>query len=70
VHTVVISTQHDEHVTNEVLRADLLEKVVKVVVPANLLDDKTIMHLNPSGRFIIGGPQVHTPNCCRANRSG
>jgi len=57
VHTVVISTQHDEHVTNEVLRADLLEKVVKVVVPANLLDDKTIMHLNPSGRFIIGGPQ-------------
>jgi len=57
VHTVVISTQHDEHVTNEVLRKDLLEKVVKTAIPANLLDDKTIYHLNPSGRFVIGGPQ-------------
>eukprot|EP00047_Mylnosiga_fluctuans_P001325 m.219770 g.219770 ORF g.219770 m.219770 type:complete len:386 (+) comp10244_c0_seq1:135-1292(+) len=57
VHTVVISTQHDEVVTNETLRADLLEKVVKVVIPANLFDDKTICHLNPSGRFVIGGPQ-------------
>jgi S-adenosylmethionine synthetase len=57
VHTVVISTQHDEHVTNETLRADLLEKVVKAVIPANLLDDKTVYHLNPSGRFVIGGPQ-------------
>jgi len=57
VHTVVISTQHDEVVTNEQLRKDLLEKVVKVVIPANLLDDKTVYHMNPSGRFIIGGPQ-------------
>jgi S-adenosylmethionine synthetase len=57
VHTVVISTQHDEVVTNEVLRADLLNKVVKTVIPASLIDDKTVFHLNPSGRFIIGGPQ-------------
>lgn len=58
VHTVVISTQHDDVVTNETLRSDLLEKVVKAVIPANMLDSKTVMHLNPSGRFIIGGPQV------------
>ncbi|PRP81227.1 S-adenosylmethionine synthetase [Planoprotostelium fungivorum] len=57
VHTVVISTQHDENVTNDVLRAELLEKVIKTTIPANLLDDKTIYHLNPSGRFVIGGPQ-------------
>lgn len=57
VHTVVISTQHDDVVTNEQLRKDLLEKVVKAVIPANMLDDKTVLHLNPSGRFIIGGPQ-------------
>jgi len=57
VHTVVISTQHAENVTNEEIRKGLLEKVVKEVIPANLLDDKTIYHLNPSGRFVIGGPQ-------------
>eukprot|EP01132_Coremiostelium_polycephalum_P003547 gene3547-4410_t len=56
VHTVVISTQHDENVTNEQIRSDLLEKVVKAVVPAKYLDNDTIYHLNPSGRFVIGGP--------------
>jgi S-adenosylmethionine synthetase len=56
VHTVVISTQHDETVTNEQIRADLMEHVIKPVVPAKYLDDKTIYHLNPSGRFVIGGP--------------
>lgn len=56
VHTIVISTQHDENVTNEVIRAELREKVINQVIPANLLDDKTIYHLNPSGRFTIGGP--------------
>jgi len=56
VHTIVISTQHDENVTNEVIRAELREKVINQVIPANMLDDKTIYHLNPSGRFIIGGP--------------
>jgi len=56
VHTIVISTQHDENVTNDTIRAELRDKVINAVIPANLLDDKTIYHLNPSGRFIIGGP--------------
>lgn len=57
VHTVLISTQHDENVTNEKIREDLMEKVVKSVIPAKYLDEKTIFHLNPSGRFVIGGPE-------------
>lgn len=56
VHTIVISTQHDEVVTNEIIRYELREKIIKAVIPANLLDENTIYHLNPSGRFIIGGP--------------
>ncbi|KAA0146569.1 hypothetical protein FNF27_07665 [Cafeteria roenbergensis] len=56
VHTVVISTQHSEDVDNDKIRSELMEKVIKVVIPAALLDDKTIYHLNPSGRFVIGGP--------------
>jgi len=57
VHTIVISTQHSSQVTQEQLRDDLLNKVIKQVVPQNLLDDKTVYHLNPSGKFEIGGPQ-------------
>jgi len=57
VHTVIISTQHNEDVTNEKIREDLMEQVIKKVIPAQYLDDKTIYHLNPSGRFVIGGPQ-------------
>jgi len=56
VHTIVISTQHDEDITNEQIRAQLLEHVIKAVVPAKYLDANTIYHLNPSGRFVIGGP--------------
>merc|ERR1719191_2491330 len=56
VHTIVISTQHSEEVSNEQIHSDLLEHVIKPVVPAQYLDDKTIYHLNPSGRFVIGGP--------------
>jgi S-adenosylmethionine synthetase len=56
VHTIVISTQHDEQVTNEIIRAELREKVINQVIPANLLDENTVYHLNPSGRFTIGGP--------------
>jgi len=56
VHTIVISTQHSEEITNEDIRAQLVEHVIKPVVPANYLDEKTIYHLNPSGRFVIGGP--------------
>ncbi|CAF3067510.1 unnamed protein product [Rotaria socialis] len=57
VHTIVISTQHSREVTQEQLRDDLLNKVIKTVVPKNLLDDKTVYYLNPSGKFEIGGPQ-------------
>ncbi|XP_056290932.1 S-adenosylmethionine synthase [Pseudoliparis swirei] len=57
VHTIVISVQHDEDVTLEEQKRVLKEKVIKAVVPAKYLDDKTIYHLQPSGRFVIGGPQ-------------
>jgi len=57
VHTVLISAQHSPDVTMEKIRSDLLEHVVKPVIPADLLDDKVIYHFNPSGSFIIGGPQ-------------
>ncbi|KAK4468810.1 hypothetical protein MN116_007979 [Schistosoma mekongi] len=57
VHTVVISAQHDEHVTLEKVRSDLMEYVIKEEIPANLLDEKTKYHLNPAGRFVLGGPQ-------------
>ncbi|XP_076141169.1 S-adenosylmethionine synthase [Alosa pseudoharengus] len=57
VHTVVISVQHDDHILLEDQKAILKEKVIKAVVPAKYLDDKTIYHLQPSGRFVIGGPQ-------------
>jgi len=56
VHTVLISTQHSPDVTNEFIHKELMEHVIKVVVPAKYMDDKTIFHLNPSGRFCIGGP--------------
>ena len=56
VHTVVISTQHSEDVSNDEIRERLTEDVIKAVVPAEFLDDNTIYHLQPSGRFVIGGP--------------
>lgn len=58
VHTVVISVQHDDNISLEEQKRILREKVIKAVVPAKYLDDKTIYHLQPSGRFVIGGPQV------------
>ena len=57
VHTVVISTQHAPDVKYETIKDDMIEKVAKQVIPANLLDSKTIYHINPTGRFVIGGPQ-------------
>jgi S-adenosylmethionine synthetase len=56
VHTIVISTQHAPNVTNDVIRAGLIEHVIKPVIPAKYLDEKTIYHLQPSGSFIMGGP--------------
>lgn len=57
VHTIVISVQHSPDVTIEKIRQDLMEHVIKPIVPAKFLDDNTIYHLNPSGLFVIGGPQ-------------
>ncbi|KAK1921333.1 putative methionine adenosyltransferase [Papiliotrema laurentii] len=57
VDTVVISTQHAEEITTEDLRTEILEKIIKTVIPKNLLDERTIYHIQPSGRFVIGGPQ-------------
>lgn len=57
VHTVVISTQHDEDVTQEQIREDLIREVVATVIPADLIDEKTKYYINPTGRFVIGGPQ-------------
>jgi S-adenosylmethionine synthetase len=56
VDAVVISTQHDEDVSNEKLRADVMEHVIRAVIPAELLDENTKFHINPTGRFVIGGP--------------
>jgi len=56
VHTVVISNQHAPDVAYETLRSDVIEKVIKAVVPAGMIDDKTIYHINPTGRFVVGGP--------------
>jgi S-adenosylmethionine synthetase len=56
VHTILISTQHEDGVTNEQIHKDLMEYVIKPVVPAEYLTEDTIFHLNPSGRFVIGGP--------------
>lgn len=58
VHTIVVSVQHDENICLEAMCYCLKEQVVKAVVPSAYLDDETIYHLQPSGRFVIGGPQV------------
>ncbi len=56
IEAVVISSQHSEDITIEQLREDILEKVIKTVVPAELLDENTKFHINPTGRFVVGGP--------------
>ena len=54
---IVVSTQHDPDLTLAELRGEIIEKVIKPVVPANLLDENTKIYVNPTGRFVIGGPQ-------------
>ena len=54
---IVVSTQHSPAVSNRDLREAIIEKVIREVVPAELIDDHTVFHINPTGRFVIGGPQ-------------
>jgi S-adenosylmethionine synthetase len=57
VDTVVVSTQHGDEVATSVIQEDILEKVINPVVPPELRDENTIYHINPTGRFVVGGPQ-------------
>ena len=56
VHTVLLSNQHDDDIDNQTITTDLIEKVAKAIIPKHLLDEKTKFIVNPSGRFVIGGP--------------
>ncbi|MBR2382067.1 MAG: methionine adenosyltransferase [Clostridia bacterium] len=56
VDTIVISTQHSDSVTLEQIREDLIKNVINPIVPANLLDEETKIYVNPTGRFVVGGP--------------
>jgi len=60
IDAVVVSTQHSEAVTTEELRADILKHVIQATLPSNLLDENTKYHINPTGRFVIGGPMGDT----------
>ena len=60
VDTIVVSSQHSDAVTLEQIRADIIENVIKPIVPANLMDDETKIYVNPTGRFVIGGPAGDT----------
>ncbi|MEM1055339.1 MAG: methionine adenosyltransferase [Bacteroidota bacterium] len=60
IHTVVLSTQHDEDVTLDQIKADVREHLLPRVLPADLVDDDLILHVNPTGRFVIGGPHGDT----------
>lgn len=57
VDTIVISTQHDEEIALDTIRKDLIEQVIRAVVPAELLSERTKIFVNPTGKFVIGGPQ-------------
>ncbi len=57
VTAVVVSSQHSADVSLDTLRCDIIEKVIKTTVPAELMDDDTVIYVNPTGRFVIGGPQ-------------
>ncbi|MHB8843410.1 MAG: methionine adenosyltransferase [Nitrospirota bacterium] len=60
IHTVVISSQHAPDVTQAKIRKDIIEKVIKPVLPKKLVDNKIIYHINPTGKFVVGGPMGDT----------
>jgi S-adenosylmethionine synthetase len=60
VHTIVLSTQHDADVDQETIRTDIIKHLLPRVVPAGMMDDETIIHVNPTGKFVIGGPHGDT----------
>lgn len=60
VDTVVISTQHNPEIDQEIIREDVITKIINKIIPQNMVDDKTKYHVNPSGRFVIGGPTGDT----------
>ena len=57
IDTVLVSTQHDDHISLDTIKKDVIEKVIKEVIPSELVDDDTKYLVNPTGRFVIGGPQ-------------
>ncbi len=57
VDTVVVSTQHAPEITQEKIHEDIIKEVIREVIPAELMSEKTIFHINPTGKFVIGGPQ-------------
>ena len=57
IDSIIVSTQHDEKVTQEELRNDIIEHVINVIVPSELIDENTSIYVNPTGRFVIGGPK-------------
>ena len=60
IHTIVLSTQHDEGVEQSQIHEDIKNTLIKNVIPAELLDDETIYHVNPTGKFVVGGPHGDT----------
>ena len=60
IDAVVVSSQHSADISLDTLRADILEKVIKPTIPAELFDDETKVYINPTGRFVVGGPQGDT----------
>ncbi len=60
VETIVVSAQHNPEISQEQIKKDIFEHVIKAIVPANMMDEKTKIHINPTGRFVIGGPHADT----------
>ena len=56
IETILVSTQHNEGISQDILRKDIIEKVIKTVIPENMIDKYTKIYINPTGKFVIGGP--------------